>query len=82
VNYVANRLPPLRTASARLKWPWERVIRSLGIDGMWGARESGRNDDREIVPIVFKRDAPDTLTPEQIRKLEIIVPFYAAIDGE
>jgi hypothetical protein len=83
MNYVANRLPPLRTTSARLKWPWERVVRSLGLDGMWGARESGRSDDREIIPTIFSWDVPDALTPEQIRKLETIVPFYyAGIDGE
>jgi hypothetical protein len=82
VDDVANKLPPLRTTSARHKWPWERVYRSLGLDRIWGARESGRNDDREIVSTIFNWDMLDTLTPEQIRKLEVIVPFYAAIDGE
>jgi hypothetical protein len=82
VNYVANRLPPLRTDIARLKWPWERVVRSLGLDGMWGARESGRNEDREIVPTIFDWDMSDSFPSDQIRKLEMIVPFYVGIDRE
>jgi hypothetical protein len=51
VTEVCNQLPPLRTTSARLKWPWERVYSSLGLDGVTGAREPGRREHRTVVPV-------------------------------
>jgi hypothetical protein len=37
-----NRLPPVRAEKADRHWKWERVYSSLGLDGIFGARESGR----------------------------------------
>jgi hypothetical protein len=59
-----NELPPVRAAKAKppRKWKRERVCSSLGLHGIWGARESGRGENslgmagvpQAIFPVSFK----------------------------